>query len=136
MGLIVKLHDEFGVVLEEIQDRKDLLGPYIPALRDETDHCLRFIDRWGNTYFNQLQMEIFQSEWDKLSKTVQESDKDAEVAVKKLCEQVRELALKCQKEPHLILSLRATDCLVTPSACLRQCPVQLFRVARPARCCT
>jgi hypothetical protein len=44
MGLIVKLQDEFGVVLEEIQDRKDLLGPYIPALRDETHHCLRFVD--------------------------------------------------------------------------------------------
>jgi hypothetical protein len=100
MGLIVKLQDEFGEVLEEIQDRKDLLGPYIPTLRDETYHRLRFIDRWSNAYFNQLQMETFRSEWDKLSKTVQEGDKDAEVAVKKLFEQVRELAIKCQKEPH------------------------------------
>jgi len=103
MGLIVKLQDEFGEVLEEIQDRKDLLGPYIPALRDETYHCLRFIDRWGNAYFNQLQMNTFQTEWERLSGTVQESDKDVEVAVKKLFEQVRELAIKCQKEPHLYL---------------------------------
>ena len=103
MGLMVRLQDEFGEVLEEIQDRKDLLGPYIPALRDETYHCLRFIDLSGNAYFNRLQMDRFQSEWDRLSRTVQESDKDVEVAVKKLFEQVKALALKCQKEPHLYL---------------------------------
>jgi pyruvate formate-lyase activating enzyme-like uncharacterized protein len=103
MGLIVRLQDEWGEVLEEIQDRKDLLGPYIPALRDETYHCLRFIDLSGNAYFNRLQMETFTSEWERLSKTVQESDKDVEAAVKKLFEHVRELAIKCQKEPHLYL---------------------------------
>jgi pyruvate formate-lyase activating enzyme-like uncharacterized protein len=103
MGLIVRLQDEWGEVLEEIQDRKDLLGPYIPSIRDESYHCLRFIDRYGNAYFNRLQMETFTSEWDRLSKTVQESDKDIEIAVKKSFEQVRELAIKCQKEPHLYL---------------------------------
>jgi len=103
MGLIVRLQDEWGEVLEEIQDRKDLLGPYIPPVCDESYHCVRFIDRWGNAYFNQLQMETFKSEWDRLSKTVKESDKDVEVAVRKLFEHVRGLALKCQKEPHLYL---------------------------------
>jgi hypothetical protein len=99
LGLIVKLQDEFGEVLEEIQDRKDLLGPYVPALRDETYHCLRFIDLSGDAYFNRLQMDTFQSEWDRLSRTVQ----DVEAAVRKLFEQVKELAIKCQKEPHLYL---------------------------------
>lgn len=103
MGLIVRLQDEWGEVLEEIQDRKDLLSPYIPSIRDESYHCLRFIDRYGNAYFNRLQMETFKSEWDRLSKTVQENDKDIEIAVKKSFEQVRELAIKCQKEPHLYL---------------------------------
>ena len=87
----MKLQDEFGEVLEEIQDRKDLLGPYVPALRDETYHCLRFIDLYGDTYFNLLQMDTFKSEWDRLFRTVQEDDKDVEVAVRKLFEQVREL---------------------------------------------
>ena len=99
----MKLQDEFGEVLEEIQDRKDLLGPYVPALRDETYHCLRFIDLYGDTYFNLLQMDTFKSEWDRLFRTVQEDDKDVEVAVRKLFEQVRELAVKCQQEPHLYL---------------------------------
>jgi hypothetical protein len=54
MGLVVRLQDELGEVLEEIQDRKDFLGPYIPALRDETYHCLRFIDRYGDAYFHRL----------------------------------------------------------------------------------
>lgn len=99
----MKLQDEFGEVLEEIQDRKDLLGPYVPALRDETYHCLRFIDLYGDAYFNQLQMDTFKSEWDRLFRTVQEDEKDVEVAVRKLFEQVRELAVKCQQEPHLYL---------------------------------
>jgi hypothetical protein len=102
----VKLQNEFGEVLEEIQDRKDLLGTYIPALQDETYHCLRFINRWGNTYFNQLQMDTFKSEWDRLSRTVQENDKDLEAAVKQIYEQVRELAIKCQQEPHLYLKFQ------------------------------
>jgi pyruvate formate-lyase activating enzyme-like uncharacterized protein len=106
MGLVVRLQDEFGEVLEEIQDRKDLLGPYIPALRDETYHCLRFIDRWGDAYFNRLQMDTFKSEWDRLSGTVQESDKDVEAAVKRLFERVRELIAKCQEEPHLYLKFQ------------------------------
>jgi hypothetical protein len=103
LGLIVKLQDGFGEVLEEIQDRKDLLGPYVPALRDETYHCLRFIDLYGDAYFNRLQMDTFKSEWDRLFRTVQEDDKDVEVAVRKLFEQVRELAVKCQQEPPLYL---------------------------------
>lgn len=103
MGITVKLQDEFGEILEEVQDTKDLLGPYIPAIRDETYHCLRFIDRWGNAYFNQLQMETFKSEWDRLSRTVQEKDQDMECAVKKHFERVGELASKCQATPHLYL---------------------------------
>ncbi len=106
MGLVVRLQDEFGEMLEEIQDRKDLLGPYIPALRDETYHCLRFIDRYGDAYFNRLQMGTFKLEWDRLSGTVQESDKDVEAAVKRLFEQVRELIAKCQEEPHLYLKFQ------------------------------
>jgi len=103
MGLIVKLQDESGEVLQEIQDKKDLLGPYIPALRDETYHCLRFIDRYGNAYFNRLQMDSFQSEWKRLSESVQENDRDVEIAVKTLFGQVSELVKKCQNEPHLYL---------------------------------
>lgn len=103
MGLTVKLQDEFGKVLDEIQDRKDLLGPYIPALREASYHCLRFIDRYANTYFNQLQMETFISEWERLLGTVQERDRDIEIAVQRLFGQVKELALRCQREPHLYI---------------------------------
>jgi pyruvate formate-lyase activating enzyme-like uncharacterized protein len=106
MGLVVRLQDELGEVLEEIQDRKDFLGPYIPALRDETYHCLRFIDRYGDAYFNRLQMDTIKLEWDRLSGTVQESDRDVVVAVKRLFERVRKLIAKCQKEPHLYLKFQ------------------------------
>lgn len=93
-------------MLEEIQDRKDLLGPYIPALQDETYHCLRFIDRHGDAYFNRFQMDTFKSEWERLSGSVEETDKDTEVAVKRLFERVRELIAKCQEEPHLYLKFQ------------------------------
>lgn len=103
MGLVVTLQDEFGEVLEKIQDRKDLLGPYIPPLTDQSYHCLRFIDRYGDAYFNRLQMETFASEWERLMQNIGESNAAIEKEVKNLFSQVRELARKCDTEPHLYL---------------------------------
>jgi hypothetical protein len=103
MGLVLKLQDEWGDVLEEIADPKDLLGPYIPPINDESYHCLRFIDRYGDTYFNRQQIERFKIEWERLAATVREDDKEVEAAVRSLFEQVSEFARKCQREPHLYI---------------------------------
>jgi hypothetical protein len=103
MGLVVKLQDECGEVIEKILDQKDLLGPYVPAINDESYHCLRFIDRYGDTYFNRQQMERFRSEWERLAATVREGDEELEKAARSLFARVNELARKCDREPHLYL---------------------------------
>ncbi len=70
MGLTIRLQNESGDTIEEVFDPKDLLGPHLPLPNDESCQCLRFIDRFGDTYFNRLQMQTFLIEWDRLAKCI------------------------------------------------------------------
>jgi hypothetical protein len=58
---------------------------------------LCFIDIYGNTIFNGLQMREFMAEWDRLMKDL--SDSRHRLAAK----EVRKLAERCSAEPHTFL---------------------------------
>ena len=54
--LTINLESEFGEVIKSIDDN-GLLSKYIPEANDKNYCCVKYIDRWGNTIFNELQMD-------------------------------------------------------------------------------
>lgn len=99
MGLKVALETERGGPIEEVGDPTNLLHRLLPSYDDVSSQFLRFIDWYGDTVFNRLQMEGFIAEWKKLSSKAQT------VAEKELLSRVESLARRCQNEPHLYVKI-------------------------------
>lgn len=97
MAMTIRLQDEFGKVIDEVHDTKGTLVSRLPLLSDNSSHCLRFIDPYGDTYFNRMQMETLLAEWERLFGGLKEKEDQ------KLFMRVRTLAQQCQQEPHLYL---------------------------------
>lgn len=55
---------------------------------------LHYIDPYGDTYFNQVQMSDFLADWDSLQ---------PEGVERQQWTVVRDMAVRCQNEPHLYL---------------------------------
>lgn len=96
MGLCVILEGEDREPIEQVEDPKNILHQLLPSEDDSYQH-LRFIDWYGDTVFNRLQIRPFLSEWDRLTESAQTPDETS------LLTRVRELALRCSQEPHLYL---------------------------------
>ncbi|MGH9745887.1 MAG: hypothetical protein ACRD59_07235 [Candidatus Acidiferrales bacterium] len=58
----IRREDRQGKVIEEIPDLESLLSRFFPSWDDESYHFLRYIDPWGETVFNHLQMDELISE--------------------------------------------------------------------------
>jgi len=97
MPMTIRLQDESGEVIDEVHDTKGILVSRFPLLTDQSYHCLRFIDPYGDTYFNRIQIDAYLSEWDRLLGKV------AEKEIKDLYMRIKALAQRCQQEPHLYL---------------------------------
>jgi hypothetical protein len=67
------------------------------ALQEPTYCCLRFVDPYGDTIFNQLQLPVLLKEWEHLT---QLSSNDAE---RHAMQAVRDLLEYCLAEPHRYL---------------------------------
>src|SRR6266511_4289695 len=97
MGLKILLKNEKGTTLESVADSKKLLNRLLPSFDDQEYCCIRFIDRYGDTVFNGLQMKIFLDEWNLIiDKAIQEEEI-------KLVLSIKELAIRCQSTTHLYL---------------------------------
>ena len=97
MGISVVLETESGEELERIDDPSNLLHVLLPRA-DDTSFCyLRFIDWYGDTFFNQLQMEPFLAEWERLQGHAQDPEAGT------LYARIKSLAERTQQEPHLYL---------------------------------
>lgn len=97
MGLNVVLETERGEPLEEVGDPTNLLHRLLPSQDDPSYKYLRFIDWYGDTIFNRLQIEPFLAEWQRLlnkARTIEESA---------LLEEIKRLAERCRSEPHTYL---------------------------------
>lgn len=98
MGIAtIRLEDEEGGVVEEAAGDPHVLDPLLPDVSDLSYQCVRFIDPYGETVFNRLQMEQFLAEWDRLRALATTLDQ------KRVFQEVRRLAEKCGDEPHLYL---------------------------------
>ena len=97
MGVEARIENEKGVCLQELSDPEDLVADLLPKYDDESSICLRFIDLYGDTTFNELQMPILIKELIKaIDKT---SNNDAKEHGKKLLD----MAKKVSEEGHLYL---------------------------------
>lgn len=63
MGLNIRLEEEDGSVVEQIEDPRGDLNRLLVAVADGSPICLQYIDLYGDTVFNRLQMKPFLREW-------------------------------------------------------------------------
>ena len=97
MGLTVQLREEDGRVLREVHDPRNHLHRLFEKVKTARPGAfIPYIDWYGLTLFNQLQMEPFLDEWSKLRAT----DPEAE----KLVRQVQAMGTEVRKGPHLYLA--------------------------------
>lgn len=98
MGLTIALVDERGEMqAEPITDPRDMLGQLLPAGDGSEYQWLPYIDRYGDTIFNHLQVEPFLREWRSLyGKARTEPERTLLAAVE-------QLAKSCEDGVHLYL---------------------------------
>ena len=97
MAMTIRLQGEDGAKIEEVYDVQGVIATYLPLLSDQSYHCVKFIDPYGNAYFNQMQIQTFLAEWDRIFDKVEKSE------AKQLAAKIRALAELCLQEPHLYL---------------------------------
>ena len=96
MGFCIYLENEDCEPLEQVEDPENILHQLLPS-EDTSYQHLRFIDWYGDTVFNRLQIQPFLGEWDRIIESARTPEEHALLA------RIRELALRCSKEPHLYL---------------------------------
>jgi hypothetical protein len=94
VGFDIRLEDENGNVLDEFGDPKEILQRLLPALDDESFPCLRFVDPYGDTTFNQVQIPFLVQELQTL-KLKATSDEEREMLAR-----VQDLARRGCEGPH------------------------------------
>jgi hypothetical protein len=57
MGIDLRLESEKGEVFRELPDGGALVERFLPDFESADFPCLRFVDPYGDTVFNQLQIE-------------------------------------------------------------------------------
>lgn len=86
-----------GQQLACLEDPDDRLSRVLPSPDDETFPLLRFVDPYGYTVFNRVQLEALESELDRL---LYRSD---DRPTHDLLASVVAMARRCREEPHLYL---------------------------------
>jgi hypothetical protein len=62
MGIDLRVESESGEVQDEILDDNNLTEKLLPDHDDTASPCLRYVDRDGDTVFNQLQLPVLLQE--------------------------------------------------------------------------
>jgi hypothetical protein len=100
MGLTINLENERGKVLGSVVDPKNALHRLLREEGLQASCCLRFIDWYGDTIFNRLQMQLFLPEWTDLADhAISEEERQiiADVAL---------LAKECRDDVHRYLRFK------------------------------
>jgi hypothetical protein len=98
MGIRVVIGSETGAVIKGVEDPKNLLGRILPGEYDKKFCLLRYIDPYGNTVFNQLQLDDFIAEWRRLR------DRPIGPEATVLLDAIENLARECQNGMHQYLT--------------------------------
>ncbi|MGO9711076.1 MAG: hypothetical protein ACLQBL_19605 [Polyangiaceae bacterium] len=96
----ILLTTERGDVLDEVGDPTNHLHRVLPAGEDAGYVLVNFIDWYGDTIFNRLQMSRFLAEWAMLREAAR-ADGGMDLHAK-----VAAMAERCSAEVHLYLKFR------------------------------
>ena len=107
MGITVVLEDERGTALSTVEDQANLLHRLLPNPKDVSFHTLRFIDWYGDTVINRLQLETFIQEWDRIAQDAQTEEEQS-----LLC-RIRDLATKGNSSSTPTSSFTGTERVVS-----------------------
>jgi len=99
MGLNVFLQDENGHTIDRVIDNNYVFMSLINSIPETEGHCARFIDLYGNTVFNRLQIGHFIKEVEEHSALLKKP------ADRELILRIIQLAARCAKEPHLYIKI-------------------------------
>ena len=99
MGLLIRLEDESGKSLEDLPDWDNVLSRVLPW-GDQSFHCLRYVDPYGNAIFNRLQMDELMQELKRI-RGVAQTELERE-----FIDAVERLAQRCKDRLHLYLRFR------------------------------
>jgi len=99
MGLRIYLEGERGEKIASVNDPHHLLRKLIKEGDVSNMCCLRFIDPYGNTTFNRLQIPQFLMELEILHRFIKGTEQSA------LISKIEEFAHRCAQEPHLYLKI-------------------------------
>ena len=98
MGVVVKLQTDFGQPLgDSVVDRDNLLHQLLPAHDDPSYQCLCFVDWYGETVFNRLQMKVLLAELGRIRRAVETIEEEA------LLDHIADLVREGQTKPHRYL---------------------------------
>ena len=74
MGVRIVYQDETGKELDKVIDPTDLMRKIIPDLDDSSSYCLRYIDLYGDTTFNRLQIDQLKKEFESVLDKTQDEE--------------------------------------------------------------
>ena len=94
MGIDVRVESESGEVQDEVLDDNNLTEKLLPDREDGTSPCLRFVDPFGDTLFNQIQIPLVVKE---LEARLRASTK---IEVKSHCEAILKVVSATVGEEH------------------------------------
>ena len=96
MPLTINLETEDGRVLESICDN-NLLQDSIPTIENKKFYCLKYIDLYGDTVFNRLQMD------DLIKELLIVKEESRSIELSDFITLLVDLAKKCKNDVHLYL---------------------------------
>jgi hypothetical protein len=99
MGFKITLEGERGDIEDTVLDSTHLLNGILPQVSDQTFRCLGYVDEYGVTMFNRMQMPDLIAELERLAE--QSNDQRSG-----LIHQVLGLAQRCRDELHMYVKFR------------------------------
>ena len=98
MGIDIRVKSETGQVDGELFDPENLTKSLLADYRDESSPCLRWVDPYGDTTFNQLQVPYL---IDELNAALEGS---SDPKIRAHCQAVLNLVLRAKNKPHTYVS--------------------------------
>lgn len=94
MGVDIVYQDERGKELDKVIDSDNLIGKILLDLKGSPSYCLRYIDLYGDTVFNRMQIDQLRKEFESVL------DKSKDGHIKSFIEKILVLIGKCKKNVH------------------------------------
>lgn len=93
----IRLESKDGGLIEEMPDLESLLSRLLPSFEDSSFHLLRYLDPWGDTIFNRLQMEELVAELQRIRPKASTEEERAFV------DSIGRMAVRCREGEGLYL---------------------------------